>query len=327
MRTFLRRATRLLSLLLAVVVLLIAAAVVQLELSLQRVPAFTDYIGRPAPSRANGTNWLLVGSDSRSGLSAEQQRELVTGGAEDAAGSRTDTVMLLHIPAGSGAPTLVSFPRDSLVPIKGHGPDKLNAAYSYGGPTLLSRTVEEVTGLRIDHYLEIGLGGFAGVVDAVGGVRMCLPQPINDPKIDLELASGCQQLTGAQALGFVRTRAFARGDLERAEHQRAFLSALVNKATSREVLLNPVSSVPMIWGLASSVSVSDYDRLDDLARLGHRVSGAGGELVTVTVPTGGGMDMPGLGEVLFWDKGRSEALFAALKQDRPIPPEAVTAVR
>jgi LCP family protein required for cell wall assembly len=317
----LRRITRLLALALTTLLVLVVGAALYLDVSLGRVPAFTDYGGR-APT-AQGSNWLLVGSDSREGLSEQQEEELVTGGAADAAGSRTDTVMLLHIPAGSGAPTLVSLPRDSLVPIHGNGPNKLNAAYSYGGPTLLSRTVEEATGLHIDHYLEIGLGGFAGVVDAVGGVRMCLQEPIHDPKIDLTLAAGCQQLTGAQALGFVRTRAFARGDLERAEHQRQFLTALMHKVTSREVLVNPVRSVPMTWRLADAATVSDDDNLGDLGWLGYQAGMSGQGLVTATVPTSGGIEIPGVGAALLWDKEKATELFTALREDRPVPPEAI----
>ncbi|MCI2418332.1 LCP family protein [Saccharopolyspora sp. K220] len=322
MRTFWRRTTRLLALLLATVLVLVVGTALYLDFALGRVPAFTDYGGRVEAAR--GTNWLLVGSDSRAGLSAQQEQELVTGDAADAAGARTDTVMLLHIPAGPGAPTLVSMPRDSLVPIYGYGRNKLNASYSFGGPTLLSRTVEEATGLHIDHYLEIGLGGFAGVVDAVGGVRMCLPQAIHDPKINLTLPPGCQQLTGAQALGFVRTRAFERGDLERAEHQREFLTALVHKAASREVLFNPLRSVPMTWRFAAAVTVSDQDHLDDLGRLGLQASSVGEGLVTATVPTSGGTDVPGVGEALLWDEAKAAELFTALKQDRPIPREAIT---
>ncbi|MGP4019256.1 LCP family protein [Saccharopolyspora sp. 5N708] len=323
MRTFWRRTTRLLSLTLATLLLLVGGAVLYADFTLGRVPAFTDYGGRIEAAR--GTNWLLVGSDSRTGLSAQQEQDLVTGDAAEAAGARTDTVMLLHIPAGRGTPTLVSLPRDSLLPIYGYGPNKLNAAYSYGGPTLLSRTVEEATGLHIDHYLEIGLGGFAGVVDAVGGVQMCLPQAIHDPKINLTLPPGCQQLTGAQALGFVRTRAFERGDLERAEHQREFLTALVHKATSRGVLLNPLRSVPMTWRFAAAVTVSDHDHLDDLGRLGYQASSAGEGLVTATVPTSGGIEVPGVGAALRWDREKAAELFTALGQDRPIPPAALTA--
>ncbi|SFS66515.1 LCP family protein [Saccharopolyspora flava] len=317
MRKFLRRATRSLVLVLVVLAMTGLGITSYVDHALTRVPASTDYAGRTEPG--GGTNWLLVGSDSREGLTREQEQDLVTGGTADAEGARTDTIMLLHIPAGSGAPTLVSLPRDSLVDIRGHGPDKLNAAYATGGPALLSRTVEERTGLRVDHYLEIGLGGFAGVVDAIDGVRVCLPQPIEDPKISLSLPAGCQNLTGAQALGFVRTRHFAGGDLQRAEHQRQFLTALVDKATSREVLLNPLRSVPMTWRLADTITVGDPDHLDDLGELGYQASLAGTGLATETVPVGGTDDLPGVGSVLRWDEPRAAALFDALRHDRPLP--------
>lgn len=317
MRKFLRRAIRSLALVLVAFAMVALGVTSYVDHALARVPAVTDYAGRVAPGE--GTNWLLVGSDSREGLSQEQEQDLVTGGAADASGARTDTVMLLRIPAGSGAPTLVSLPRDSLVDIRGRGPDKLNAAYATGGPALLSRTVEERTGLRIDHYLEIGLGGFAGVVDAIGGVRVCLPQPIEDPKISLSLPAGCHELTGAQALGFVRTRNFAGGDLQRAEHQRQFLTALVEKATSREVLLNPVRSVPMIWRLADAVTIGDLDHLDDLGQLGYQTSLAGTGLTTAAVPIRGPAEVPGAGEVLRWDEPRAAALFDALRHDRALP--------
>ena len=118
------------------------------------------------PAAGPGTNWLVVGSDSREGLSDQQVKDLHLG---KVAGRRTDTIILLHKPA-SGPPTLVSLPRDSYVPIPGHGRNKLNAAYAFGGAPLLARTVETVTGLRIDHYAEVGFGGFVGMTDAVGGV-------------------------------------------------------------------------------------------------------------------------------------------------------------
>src|SRR5690606_38952188 len=141
---------------------------------------------------------------SRDGLDAERQAELDTGGV---AGRRTDTVVLVHIPEGDGKPTMVSLPRDSYVPIPGHGKDKLNAAFAYGGPQLLARTVETATGVRIDHYAEIGLGGFADMTDAIGGVDICVEEPMQDPKANLDLQAGCQTLDGPQALGYVRTRA------------------------------------------------------------------------------------------------------------------------
>src|SRR5690606_37279657 len=116
---------------------------------------------------SSGEAYLLVGTDSREQLSDEERSEFGTGEAE---GSRADTVMLLHVPT-VGEPTLVSLPRDSYLPIRDQGPNKLNAAHSSGGPALLVDTVEQATGIRVNGYMEIGFGGFVGVVEEVGGVH------------------------------------------------------------------------------------------------------------------------------------------------------------
>jgi LCP family protein required for cell wall assembly len=299
--------------LLVLLVLLVGLAV-WVDLRLQRVDALTDYAGRPAATP--GTDWLIVGSDSREGLSGERRRELGTG---DAAGRRADTMMLLHIPRGTGPPTLVSLPRDSYVPIPGRGWNKLNAAYAFGGPKLLARTVEEVTDIRVDHYMEVGFDGFASVVDAVGGVRICVKQPINDPNAALRLKAGCQMLNSRQALGYVRTRRSARGDLDRVERQREFLGALIDKATSPGVLLNPFRNVRLMLSGTDSVAVDDGDHVWHLLRFPfamRAVSGGGG--VATTVPVAGTETAPGAGSVVRWDRQRALALFEALRQDRPV---------
>src|SRR5699024_3038636 len=136
--------------------------------------------------------------------------KLGTGGSK-ITGQRTDSIMLLHLPE-SGKPTLVSIPRDSWVTVPGHGQNKINASFSIGGPKLLISTIEQSTGLRVDNYMEIGFGGFAGVVNAVGGVKMCLKQPVKDSYAHIDLPAGCQVLDGKNALGYVRSRhAFAGG--------------------------------------------------------------------------------------------------------------------
>ncbi len=174
-----------------------------IDSSLHRIPALADYPERPAA--AQGTTWLLVGSDSRQNLSPEQQADLATGG--DIGNGRTDTILLVHIPGiGSSTPaTMVSIPRDSYLPIPGYGEDKVNAAFSLGGAPLLAQTVELATGLHLDHYAEIGFDGFAALVDAVGGVTMCPAEPISDPLAGIDLPAGCQELDGRSALGYVRT--------------------------------------------------------------------------------------------------------------------------
>ena len=144
-----------------------------LESAMHRQAVLTDYPGRPASG--HGTTWLLVGSDSRQGLTVEQQQALATGG--DTGNGRTDTILVVHVPAfGSGTPTtMVSIPRDSYVPIPGYGRDKINAAFAMGGAPLLAQTVEQATGLRLDHYAEIGFSGFAVLVDAWAGSPSARP--------------------------------------------------------------------------------------------------------------------------------------------------------
>jgi LCP family protein required for cell wall assembly len=271
-----------------------------------------DYAGRPADTP--GTNWLLVGSDSRKGLSAAERHKLATG---QAAGQRTDSMMLLHIPSGSDEPTLVSLPRDSAVSIPGHGRQKLNAAYAIGGPKLLARTIENVTGVRIDNYMEIGFAGFVGIVDAVGGVEINVRAAVNDPKAGLKLKKGTQLLTGAQALGYVRTRkGGALPDFERTKRQRQFLGAVVKKAASPGVLINPFSSIPLAMSATDAVEVDSTTNAIDLLSLGLAM---GDSPVTTVVPFGGNETLPDGGAAVKWDRDKALALFGAIKEDKPVP--------
>jgi LCP family protein required for cell wall assembly len=306
---------RRLALALVVLLVLLLGVLVWIDLRLDRVDALSDYPGRPAVTP--GTDWLVVGSDSRGGLSEQRRRELGTG---EAAGRRADTMMLLHIPRGGGKPTLVSLPRDSYVPIPGRGRNKLNAAYAFGGPRLLARTVEEVTGIRVDHYMEVGFDGFASTVDAVGGVRICVKQRMRDPLAGIDLRPGCQQLDSRRALGYVRSRASARGDLDRVERQREFLGALVDKVTSPGVLLNPFRGLPLALRASDAIAVDNGDHIHHLLRFPfamRAVSGGGG--VATTVPVAGSETVPGAGSVVRWDRQGALALFDALKNDRPVP--------
>ncbi len=288
-----------------------------LDTTLGRIDALADYPGRVADTP--GTNWLLVGSDSRIGLTPEQEHELSTGG--DTGGGRTDTIMIVHVPSGGGPATMVSIPRDSYVPIPGYGQDKINASFAFGGPQLLVQTVEEATGLHMDHYAEIGFGGFAGIVDAIGGVQMCLDNPIDDPLAGINLAPGCQELSGAQALGFVRSRATALADIDRMNNQRMFMSALTAKVTSPETWLNPFKVWPLVTDTAASLSVDESDHIWNLAALAWSIRG---DVVTTTVPIDGFEDVAGSGNVVVWDHDRASQFFDALENDRQVPAELVT---
>ncbi len=315
-----RRGRRLGLILLVVLAVLLAGTVVgyfSLNGRLAREKALVDYAGRLDDTP--GTNWLIVGSDSREGLTKADRKKLRTGSAQ---GKRTDSIMLLHY--GSGGTTLMSIPRDSYVAIPGHGENKINAAYAIGGSDLLVETVEKATRIRIDHFAEIGFGGFVGVVDAVGGVHVCVDKAIKDPKAGIDLKKGCQDLSGAEALGFVRTRQYANGDLERIKNQRKFFSALIDKATSPGTLLNPFRSIPLAWNSTGNFTVDEGDSLFDLSRMMLAMRGlSGGDGRTLSVPFGSFGSSPSVGSYLVWDKAKSEKLFTALRNDQQIPEDVV----
>jgi LCP family protein required for cell wall assembly len=290
---------------------------VWVDRSLHRASVLADYPGRPA--RGHGTTWLLVGSDSRGDLSPQQQSELATGG--DTGNGRSDTIMLVHVPSLTSdvAPTLVSIPRDSQVTVPGNGENKINAAFSLGGPQLLVQTVEESTGVRIDHYAQIGFAGFADVVDAMGGVTMCLTEPISDPLAGIDLPAGCRTLNGRNALGYVRTRATPRADLDRMINQREFLSALVHRTASPAVWLNPFRWLPLKTSVTDALIVDSGAHMWDLARLAWALHASP---VTTTVPIRE-LTVNGLGDVVQWNSDAAARLFTAMAADQPVPADVL----
>ncbi len=255
-----------------------------------------------------GKTFLLVGSDSREGLSKAEQKRLGTG---DTAGRRTDTIMILHVPP-TGKPALISVPRDSYLSIPGHGQNKVNAAYSFGGPDLLVQTIEQNTNLKIDGYMEIGFGGFVSIVDAVGGVKMCLPKAIKDRDSHLNLPKGCQPLNGINALGYVRMRkADPRGDLGRVERQRAVLAAVAKKAATPATILNPVRYWRLSTSSAKAVRLGeDTSFLETVSLANAMRKVAGGNGLTLTVPVANPGAYTPVGSAVLWDKQKAKAMFA-----------------
>ncbi|HET6297357.1 MAG TPA: LCP family protein [Kribbella sp.] len=269
------------------------------------------------PADTPGTTYLLVGSDSREGLSAEDKKKLGTGST---GGQRTDTIMLLHVPE-SGPTALISLPRDSKVPIPGHGQQKINEAFSYkdGGPKLLIQTVEGVTGLRVDHYVEVGFGGFASIIDSLGGVEMCLPKAMKDQKAHINLPAGCQDLNGTNALGYVRARySDPLGDLGRVQRQREMIGAVAKKAVSFSTFINPVRYTRLTTSGADALTVENGMSPTALFKFvqGMRAVSGGSDGVTLTVPIAGNTTTSGGGAALKWDTPKAKALFQAIKADK-----------
>ncbi|MBO1336552.1 LCP family protein [Streptomyces sp. VRA16 Mangrove soil] len=308
---------RIVVLLLAFVLVVVAYAVgvgIWAITQIQRTDALSDYSGRPAAGR--GTNWLLVGSDSRENLTKEQQQELHVGSDS---GNETDTIIVLHY--GASGPYLVSIPRDSYVTIPGHGKNKINASFSLGGPQLLTRTVEEATGLRLDHYAEVSFLGFVDVVDALGGVEVCVPQDLSDPYSGADFKAGCQTMNGTQALAYARDRhSYANGDLGRVQAQQQLISAIASKALSPGVYLNPWKLLPFLNASLNALTVDQDAGLLNIGKMGLEMEGvAHGDGATTTVPIGSEPYVSGVGDVVEWNQTEAAELFSALRDDTAIP--------
>ncbi|TGJ98130.1 LytR family transcriptional regulator [Actinotalea fermentans ATCC 43279 = JCM 9966 = DSM 3133] len=236
---------------------------------IQHVDALSDASGTP------GQTYLLAGSDARGEGISEDGTE----------GARTDTIMVLHKPS-SGPAALISLPRDTFAEVPGKGAAKLNAAYSWGGAPLLVQTVEGLTGLTVDHYVEIGFGGVEGIVDAVGGVELCLDYDVDDPRSELVWTAGCHPADGHTALAFSRMRyADVQGDIGRAERQRQVIGAVSAKAADKSLLLKPWAQVSLLDAGLASMVVDQRTGIIDLGRMALAFREANGpEGVTGTPP-------------------------------------------
>ena len=298
-------------LVLLVLLLLIIAGLVGVPLyAWSQVKRVSDEPAGKRPGDQPGTTFLLVGSDSRDGLSKAEQKKLGTGGV---AGQRTDTIMIVYSPP-TGKPALISIPRDSYLDIPNHAKNKVNAAYALGGPKLLEQTVEQNTGLRIDGYLEIGFAGFVNLVDAVGGVEMCLPTAIKDRDSHIDLPKGCQTLNGVEALGYVRMRkADPRGDLGRVERQRAVLAAVAKKAASPATVINPVRYWNLCNAGGQAVTLGQQTGLLQTLTVANAMRKiAGGQGLTLTVPVANTGASTPVGSAVLWDDAKASAMFAEI---------------
>ncbi|MFI1629039.1 LCP family protein [Streptomyces noursei] len=274
----------------------------------------------------SGTTYLLVGSDSREGLTDREKQELHTGSA---GGRRTDSMILLH--TGSAGTTMVSLPRDSWLTVpaytspmtgKRHGPakHKLNASFAIGGPKMLVNTIEHNTGLTIDHYVEVGFAGFVNLVDAVGGVPICLDRNLRDEKSGADFTKGCHTLDGTAALAFVRQRhQEAEGDLGRTRNQQKFLTALAHRAAEPGTALNPFAVYSALDAGLDTLIVDRNTDLLDLTSMFQAVRGVnGGHGTQLNAPVSAIGIPTSEGSAVLWDRSRAQRLFRELRDDRPV---------
>ncbi|MFF3843580.1 LCP family protein [Streptomyces sp. NPDC001930] len=303
------------------------ALVTGLDTGITRVDPFKDMKNRP--QAGHGMNVLVVGTDGRDRITPEEKAKYRLGGAPCRC---TDTVMLVHISEDRERASVVSLPRDSYTEMPEHTdlttgrkhhahPVKLNAAYAEGGPSLTVRTVESMTGVKIDHYLEVDFTSFMRTVDAVGGVQICTTRPVKDSYTGLDLPAGTHELDGGQALQYVRSRHIdGAADIGRMQRQQRFLAALVERITSGGVLFNPVRFREVATTMLGSVRADEDFGTDQLLALSKAMRGftpASSEFVSVPI---GDMSFPvkGIGSTVKWDAAKAQKLFRALREDRPL---------
>jgi LCP family protein required for cell wall assembly len=298
---------------------------------------------RPAAAAGGTTNYLLVGTDSRAGSGGQ---------FGNVPGERSDTTILVHL-AKDGSTTMVSFPRDTLVTIPAYTDssgkqhpeqrNKFNAAIDLGGPSLLVRTVEKLTDIRVDHYVSLDLEGFKAMTDAIGGVTVCVKPSTfreyvpesgrvstntDDPMSGFVGGPGTIHLNGALGLAFVRQRhGLANGDLGRIQRQQQYLGAVFRKATTGGVLANPIKLEGLVSTATSALTLDSRTSMNDLRKLASRLRGvAAGNVKMETLPThvataadgatDGAGNIPGIGDVQVADPAATEAFLAPLRSSK-----------
>ncbi|KKD08564.1 LCP family protein [Streptomyces sp. WM6386] len=303
------------------------AVLSSLDADIARVDPFKDMKNRPRAG--HGMNVLLVGTDGRDKITEAERQKYRLGGAPCHC---TDTVMIVHISEDRERASVVSLPRDSYAmtpahtdrttgkPHHGH-PVKLNAAYAEGGPNLTVRTVENMTHVKIDHYLEVDFTSFMKTVDVLGGVKICTADPLKDAYTGLDLPAGTHTLMGGEALQYVRSRHIdGAADLGRMKRQQRFMAALIDRATSSGILLNPMKFRDITRAVLGSVRADKgfgTDELLDLGRAMRNFSPSSSEFTTVPIGQMG-YAVKGVGSTLKWDPKKSGRLFQALRDDRPL---------
>ncbi|MCW2680783.1 MAG: cell envelope-related transcriptional attenuator, partial [Frankiales bacterium] len=295
---------------------------------INRIPGLDLGGGRPEGLPRDAKNILIVGSDSRGDLEAGEGPQGT--GDDFVTGQRSDTVILAHLYGDSDKAQLVSFPRDSWVQIPEHTnldsgevvearEAKLNTALSDGGPPLLIDTIEGLTGLHVDHYMQIDFDGFQSIVNELDGVEVCLPAAAKEKDSGIDLPAGRSVIKGDQALAFVRQRkGLPNGDIDRIKRQQQFIGAIVRKVLSAGTLLNPVKLDGVIRATAASLDVDRSLGISELKDLALRFQSfdAGGVVFT-TVPVADPAGTRQRQSVVLLDEDQGQQLFDAIRRDVP----------
>lgn len=289
---------------------------------------------KPAKSSTGAQNLLLIGSDSREGANAKGTQSK---GANFITGQRADTVILIHLYGKSEKVELVSFPRDSWVEIPAYTNPKtgnrrdahfgrLNSAFSLGGPSLLIATIEQASGVRVDHFLQLDFTGFKEMVNKLGGVDICLTRPAKEPKSRIDLAAGRHHIDGDVALAFVRQRyRLPNADIDRIARQQQLMGSLANKVLSAGTLLNPLRLNSFLDVATGSLVVDETLSNDDIRDLALRLRHfSASDVLFTTVPVADLNARRNGALVVLLDQPKLEVLFDSLRRDQPPSTEAST---
>ncbi|HEX2057559.1 MAG TPA: LCP family protein [Actinomycetota bacterium] len=260
-------------------------------------------------------NALLVGSDSREGLTEEEQ---LLFGAEEVGGQRADTIILAHVDPSNNRVTMIQFPRDLYVPIDGGYSNKVNTALM-DGPAPLVRTIEDLTGLEVNHYAQVNIAGFRDIVDAIGGVEICIPDPIPfDPKTGIEVTEeevGMVKFDGERALRFVRSRNYASGDFERIANQQKFMSAALNKVTSTGTFFRPKRIIDLYNAVGDNLVIDEGTKLSRLINIAQRLRTFDPETYEAYIVPNLGTTTNEVGSVVLPDEEAMDMLFDAVARN------------
>jgi LCP family protein required for cell wall assembly len=291
----------------------------------------SNLLGKSRPPQyTSALNILVIGSDSRVGTDGQ------FGSTQAIQGARSDTMMLLHILPDHKGAVVISFPRDSLVPIIGCSADgqgdkgqtatagqneMLNATYAAGGAACLWKTLESTTGIYINHFVEINFSGFTSVVNDLGGVNVCLPEAINDPASGLNLTAGEHHVSGAQALAFVRERHVGLGsDLQRIQRQQFFMAALLQQIDSEQVLSNVPKVFAIARDVAKTLTTDSGLSVDDMRNIATSMKGLSTKGVQFTqVPV---VPDPTDANRVLWEQPQASQLFGEVAHDQTVPGKA-----